>query len=280
MKRESYKLNMSKPSRILYIAGKIIFSGIKQQTNILLFLLSLLIIPSISSCERDKDSEGISKITYFPDFTMNGDEVIILNKGDKFVDPGVSAKENGIELPVKTSIKGDFFPASSIDVNMPNRYIINYLATNKDGFDGSIERTVYVVSTGDLVNNIEGLYTSTVIRNGVSAPQYENMEYIMIRKVGDNENVYELSDGIGGYYDLGRSYGADYRATGAQVTANNISKNDFDLSTTFGVGAFGGDANITSFTVDAANKTIHMVTSWDSGTDQYTFDITLTQVKL
>ncbi len=241
---------------------------------IYLLLLPIIFIAVTTSCEREKESEGISRITYFPDFKMSGDEVIVLNKGDNFTDPGIKAYENGVEIPVKSTVIGDYFPASSLDVNTPNKYIITYLATNKDGFDGTAQRIVYVISTGDLINNIEGLYTSTVVRNGVQSPQYQDLKYIMIRKSGDN--VYEISDAIGGYYDLGRKYGADYRATGAQITANNIATNDFDLGPSFGVGAFGGVATITSFTVDASNKTITFVTEWDAG---YTFEVTLTQVQ-
>lgn len=228
----------------------------------------------LTSCEREKETEGISKITYFPDFKMNGEEVIFLNKGENFSDPGVKAYENNVEISVKTSISGDYFPASSIDINMPNKYIINYLATNKDGFDGSVSRIVYVISTGNLVDNIEGLYISTIVRNNIVSPQYQNLKYVMIRKAGDN--VYEISDAIGGYYDLGRGYGPAYRATGAQITANNIANNDFDLGPSFGVGAFGGNATITSFTVYPATKTINFVTDWDAG---YVFDVTLTQVQ-
>ncbi len=241
---------------------------------IILYLMLTPILLVLTSCEREKETEGISRITYFPEFKMTGDEVIFLNKGENFVDPGVKAFENNVEISVKTSISGDYFPASAIDVNMPNKYIINYLATNKDGFDGTISRIVYVVSTGNLVDNIEGLYISTVVRNGVVSPQYQNLEYVMIRKVSDN--VYEISDAIGGYYDLGRKYGAAYRATGAQITANNIASNDFDLGPSFGVGAFGGEASITSFTVNPASKTINFVTDWDAG---YVFDVTLTQVQ-
>jgi hypothetical protein len=246
----------------------------KNNISIIFFLAFAGLLLTTSSCEREKDSEGISKITYFPDFKMTGDEVIFLNKGTAFTDPGVKAYENGIEIPVRQSVTGDYFPANAIDVNMPNKYIINYAATNKDGFDGSTSRIVFVVATGDLITSIEGLYTSTIVRNGVSSPNYTDLEYVMIRKAGDN--TYEISDAIGGYYDIGRGYGAAYRATGALITANNISANDFDLGPSFGVGAFGGTASITSFSVNAATGTITMVTDWDAG---FTFEVTLKQVK-
>jgi hypothetical protein len=40
------------------------------------------------------------------------------------------------------------------DENRPDRYDVVYTATNKDGYDGMSGRTVYVVETGDLVNDI------------------------------------------------------------------------------------------------------------------------------
>lgn len=246
-----------------------------MKNNILfVFFLAFAGLLITTSCEREKESEGISKITYFPDFKMTGDPVIFLNKGSAYTDPGDKAYENEVEIPVRQSITGDYFPANAIDVDVPNNYVIKYLATNKDGFDGSTTRIVYIVATGDLINSIEGLYTSTIVRNGVSSPQYTDLKYVMIRKAGDN--TYEISDAIGGYYDLGRNYGAAYRATGALITANNISTNDFDLGPSFGVGAFGGNASIISFTVNAATGTITMVTDWDAG---FTFEVTLKQVK-
>ena len=68
----------------------------------------------------------------------------------------------------------------------------------------------FVARQGDLVNSIEGVYTSTVVRDNVSAPQYDDMKYVIIKKV--DTDTYELSDGIGGYYDLGRAYGIAYAA--------------------------------------------------------------------
>lgn len=235
--------------------------------------LVVLAASVFSSCEKDKETEGISKITYFADFKMQGSSEIFLPLGSTFTDPGVKATENNVEIEVKQTITGDYFPATAVDGSAPNKYVITYKATNKDGFDGSAERVVYVVSTGDLVSSIEGLYTSTVVRNGVASAQYTDMAYIMIKKVGANQ--YEITDGIGGYYDLGRGYGADYRASGVTITDNGGGS--YATTADFGVGAFGGKANITGFTVNAGAKTISFVTDWEAG---YTFEVTLTQVQL
>jgi hypothetical protein len=157
---------------------------------------------------------------------------------------------------------------------LPNHPYLQY----KDGYPGSVEREVYIVSTGDLVNNIEGLYTAKITRKPTQGLVSSGavLSYIMIRKV--DATTYELSDGIGGYYDLGRLYGPAYRATGATIIANDITANDFTPGPSFSVGAFGGVADIVSFSVDAGAKTITFETDWDGG--PYAFIVTLTQVNI
>lgn len=234
-----------------------------------LILLSLLAVCFVG-CKDD--AESISRVTNYPDFTINGDDFIIHQLGDAFTDPGVTATEAGAEIEVTNSASGIYRGGSSLDVNTSDEYHITYSATNKDGFAGSVGRTVIVVNNGDLVNSIEGLYTSTVVRNGSASPQYTDMAYILIWKKADG--TYVLSDGIGGYYNMGRGYGTNYIAPGMEVTANDIAANDFTI-TDFGVKTFGGACTTANMTVDPATKTINFVTTWDVG---YDFDVTLTQV--
>jgi hypothetical protein len=230
-------------------------------------------------CERELETEGLTKkITYYPVFELEGDEEIVIHAGDAFTLPSATATEGGSEIPVTTTITGSYFtgPVSSLDPNVPDVYTVNYSATNQDGFSGSATRSVTVLpQAGDLVNSIEGVYKSTVVRNGVVSPQYTDLTYVYISKIGDN--TYQISDVIAGYYDYGRAYGPDYAGVGATITANNIATNDFSFGGPVGVGAFGGNAEITSFEVNPITKTIKMESEWDAG---YSFEITLTQVPL
>ncbi|HEX5172033.1 MAG TPA: BT_2262 family domain-containing protein [Cyclobacteriaceae bacterium] len=239
-------------------------------------LIALLSLALFTGCE-DKDSEGVSRITYYPEFTLNGDEELVLSVGDSYTESGAVVKEGDSEIEYTTTYAGTYItgPVGSIDTSVEDIYVVNYTAINKDGFPGTASRIVNVVGQGDLVNNIEGWYTSTVVRDvGGGGPAYTDMEYVIIAKTG--ANTYQISDGIGGYYDLGRQYGTAYAATGATLTANNIAANDFTFGPNFSVGAFGGVATLTSFEVDAGSKTIHFTSSWDAG---YKFDVTLKQVQ-
>ena len=227
------------------------------------------------ACSLDPQSAGISRITYFPDFIMEGAPTLFLQVGENFTDPGVSAEEGGKSIEVQVSTLGNYFAGNvtTIDTNIPDRYSITYSAINSDGFPGSVGREVFVAGKGNLLDDISGLYTATVVRDGVVAAQYTDMAYVIIRKTGPS--TYLLSDIIGGYYDLGRSFGPDYAGPSSTITVNDLGANDFTFGPSVGIGLFGGSAEITEMQVNSGNKQIHLITEWDLG---FTFDVTLTQV--
>ena len=247
-----------------------------KMKNIRYFTLMIAAALAMLGC-GDPESEGVSHVTHYAVITLNGDEELFVKRDDAFSEPGGVAIEGDAEIPLDINYIGTYFQNvfTTLDTSVPDVYTAVYSAVNKDGFTGTATRTIYVAGQGDLTTNLEGLYTATVVRNGVVAAQYQNMKYVIVSKTG--ANTYQLSDGIGGYYDFGRKYGPDYAALGATFTANDIASDDFSFGPAFGVGAFGGEATIQSMDVDAASKTIHLVTVWDAG--PYTFDITLKQVQ-
>ena len=96
------------------------------------------------SCEDDKVTEGLSEITYFPDFDYKGEELILSPCGTAFTDPGVTASEKGAPIPVTTSVSAMISGGSLTAVpTTPDRYTVNYTAVNKDGYDASATRTVW-----------------------------------------------------------------------------------------------------------------------------------------
>lgn len=235
-----------------------------------------LMLSSVALFSCEDEVSNISRITYYPTFEFSGEDAYFLHVGDTYTEPGVSATEQGAEIEVKTVVQGRYkgSSSSSVDTNEADEYTLTYSAVNKDGYAGSVTRSVFVSNTGNFVDNIEGIYSSTVVRNGAASAQYTDMKYVMVYKVGDDK--YEITDGIGGYYAYGRGYGDAYFARGMVVTANNYASNDWTLAANVGVGAFGGVLKMTEFSIDPATKTIHFVTDWDAG---YKFDVTLTQIQ-
>ena len=224
-------------------------------------------------------------VTFYPIITQNSPDetTIFIEQGEAFTDPGATATENGIDIPVATKYVGRYRKNTfneTLDTNVSDIYTTEYSATNQDGFDGVSSREVIVAETGDLVNSISGLYTSTVFRNGAQgapASNYTDIEYILIWK--NTDGSYEVSDAFGGWYLFGRAI-ADSETPGAKIIANNIAANDFTFPGTQTNTYFGGSSKITGLTIDPVTKTLALTTVWQAdASTTYTFVSTLKQVQ-
>ena len=142
--------------------------NIKTNTWLLLTVVLLL------SCERDLETEGLSRITYYPDFTMAGEENVITWVGAGFTDPGATATEAGQDLPVTVTITGSPYIVpgntqpdqvsytNTFNPDVPGIYSFSYSAINSDGYPGSVTRMVFVLDKQpDPAVDLSGTYTST-----------------------------------------------------------------------------------------------------------------------
>jgi Domain of unknown function (DUF5011)/Domain of unknown function (DUF5012) len=232
---------------------------------------------TLTSCYEDPIS---STVTVYPVIELQGDEQVILNLGAAWEDPGAMAFIGEDPVEVSINYKGLFTGSSSSTLNtsVADFYTATYSAMNQDGFSGSVTREIIVANTGDLVSSLEGLYRSTVVRNGATAAQYTDMEYVLIWK--NSDGTYELSDAFGGYYDIGRAYGPTYITPGGVIVANDIATNDFSFPGTQSNASFGGASEITAMTVDASAGTIDYTNVWQAdASTTYTFVVHLEQVQ-
>ncbi len=236
-----------------------------------IILISIFSCFLFTACETS-DTEGVSDVTDFAVFTVSGPDEILLPLGEPYVDPGATAEEAGASVDVKTTSAG-LYRGGALDTNVADKYQLSYSAVNQDGFVANAGRTVIVYGKGDLVTDLSGLYICTVLRDGTGGPAYTDIKYILIWKNADG--TFQISDGIGAYYDKGRGYGIAYIAPGAKVTVNGLD--NYGLGPNFTVSSFGGVAKLTSFTADPVAKTIDFTTDWDAG--PYAFAVHLEQVQ-
>ncbi len=93
-----------------------------------------------------------SDITNYAVFQMNGQQYSFSQLGVDYVDPGVTATEDGNEIEVEVS--------GEVDVNTPGVYTITYSATNTDGYPATTTRYVAVGDEETALNrDLSGLYT-------------------------------------------------------------------------------------------------------------------------
>lgn len=153
----------------------------------LIFLLSAALMVLATGCE--KTSKGLTRITYYPVITLQGDNPYVVQLGGKYAEPGYTASLNGEDYTSNVQI------SSNVDSSVPGIYSVTYSATNPDGCSYSTVRDVYVLNPGGVAN----VYISNCWNNSGSR-NYDNIP-IVISPVSDG--VYEIEDLLGGYYFAG-----------------------------------------------------------------------------
>jgi hypothetical protein len=129
-----------------------------MKKSILIFcsLVTLFLVACNKTNIHNTDEEiGISRVTFFPVLTLNGERYTTIAVGSAFTDPGIVAKEGSADITYTKS--------GSVNTNVPGVYTITYTAVNKDGFPASLVRTVAVYSTDAdaAANDLSGTYLRT-----------------------------------------------------------------------------------------------------------------------
>lgn len=149
-------------------------------TKYIIPILFLFVVAT--GCNKDKftdtaDQVGSSKVTYFPELTMNGDAYMSLVQGGTFTDPGAKATEKAQSITVTAS--------GTVNTNQPGLYTITYSAVNKDGFAATTERIVVVLSAHETAGvDVSGDYAY------VGSGTYEAIITKVAEGVYTTDNIY------------------------------------------------------------------------------------------
>lgn len=128
-------------------------------------ILNLLIILTSGmlffSCKPDEPES--SKPTFYPVIKLKGSKYVSIPLGESFIDEGVSATVNGIEI--EYSVDGE------VDNTKTGLYVLNYIAVNEDGFEGSETRYVMVIPEAEKPDaiNLEGQWET----NNAPSAEYQ-----------------------------------------------------------------------------------------------------------
>jgi hypothetical protein len=188
-----------------------------MKKNIFYTMLFALCALVMTSC--DKKSEGLSRVTYYPSITLDGDSYMVWEKGEAFVEPGYHSELNGEDVTSQVTISG------TVDVNKSGIYNLTYTTCkNEDGFDASASRTVVVL---DSSSPIEGFYMNQATSNRNGTAYGKNYEVLVI---DNGDGTVSFDDALGGWYCQRAGYGTKYA-----------------MSATIGVAADGTMTLISSF---------------------------------
>lgn len=191
-----------------------------------IYLLGLLAFGlfTLASCNDDNDELTDSRLTYYANLQMVGDEFMAVPVGSTFIDPGCTGTLNGEDITSKIVIDG----ADEVDPNTLGFYTITYSAEGSDGYPASVSRTVCVYDP-DVTLEIGGSYDVDMEASMYQkartyadrAAYYGNTSQctgITFTKV--LPGIYYVNDIFGGWYAQIRGYGSRYAMT-AYVSVDN-----------------------------------------------------------
>ncbi|MDR2915427.1 MAG: DUF5012 domain-containing protein [Tannerella sp.] len=170
-----------------------------------------LIIASVmllfASC--DKETEGVSRTTYYVDLELKGESEMFIPVGTSFTDPGVIAIEGDDDISESVKVSGN------VNTNKAGGYRLTYTATNKDGFDVSVERLV-IVYDPNFTTDVSGNYTVAdgtyrLTPSSGAKISYSGYDVSITQSV---PGIFYVSDYLGGYYEYRAGYGVAYSAQG------------------------------------------------------------------
>lgn len=140
-----------------------------------------------TACETN-NTEGLTRITYYPVFDILGENPKVVNIGEPYEDAGCAAKMAGEDVSADIKVK------NNVDTDEMGIYKVTYSLVNADGFPASASRTVYVTN-GDNFANLYFAETWYGSRHYTGLP-------VQITDNGDG--TFLIDDLLGGFYWGGR----------------------------------------------------------------------------
>ena len=161
-----------------------------MKKNILFTMFLALVAFTVTSC-GDKESEGLSRITYYPTIELEGDSYLVWDKGTAYEEPGYISMMGNDDVTDQVIVSG------RVDTNTSGIYTLTYTtAKNEDGFGASATRTVVVL---DPNSAIEGFWLTTPdsYREYNGEVAYGRSYEILVIDNGDG--TYTVDDLLGGW---------------------------------------------------------------------------------
>lgn len=212
--------------------------------------LTCIAVLFLSSCDVETTGD-VSRVTIFPELTINGDATMLSEVGEAFADPGANATISGSPIEFQTT--------SDLDTNTPGFYTVVYSVENSDGFEASAQRTVIVYENN---GTAAGVYDGIRVNRDLGG-------YVLLTSASGND--YNCTDLLGGYYHQGLLYGTAYAFPGVITVPGDGTVTS----------ASGGNGGFGPVSMSAGVDNGAGVLSWFGTLDAYApfgFDVQLTKI--
>jgi hypothetical protein len=197
------------------------------------------------SCS-DPESEGLSRITYYPVLDLSGPSTYIVAKGSTYQDPGYTATLDGNDVTSEVVV------TSNVNTSKSGVYSVKYSIKNSDGIAASATRKVVVL---DLNSPVEGFYLNSAdsyrLRQGAEVAYGRQYEILII---DNGDGSYSVDDLLGGWYCQRAGYGTNYAMEGLIAIDEDGTVECLDNY----VPGWGDGADDFEGTFDAATNTFNL----------------------
>ncbi len=214
-----------------------------MKKNLLYTMLFAMVALLVTSC-GDKETEGQSRLTYYPTIDLEGDTYLVWDKGTPWVEPGYVSTLGGEDVTGEVAISG------TVDVNSSGIYTLTYTTKkNEDGFDATASRTVVVL---DPESSVEGFYLNQATSNRNGTAYGKDFEVLVI---DNGDGTITVDDLLGGWYCQRAGYGTRYAMSAVIGLAEDGT---MSLLSSF-VPGWGDGADSLEGKFDAATSTFNFV---------------------
>lgn len=179
----------------------------------LLYKYSLIIASVFFLFSCDKETEDISRITYYCKLDLKGGAVEFVSLGGTYTEQGWVATENNEDVADKVTVTG------TVNAQVAGIYPLVYSVNNSDGYPTSVERKVIVydttpsvIATGFYHVDASSSRSALGAAAGTPATEFATEPPITIYQTAPGK--FYISDLFGGYYSIGRGYGVRYDISG------------------------------------------------------------------
>jgi len=165
------------------------------------FCLLAIFVLFLLSC--DKETEGLSRSTYYVEFEMKGDNPAIVQVGEPYIDAGVIAKLQGKDVTSQIKIE------SNVNYKAMGLYQIIYTSPpNSDGLKSRVVRDVIVCNPA-VTTDLSGTWdvaNDCYRNNGGVIHTYGGKDYtVKISRIAPG--FFAVDDFFAKYYTIYRGYG-------------------------------------------------------------------------
>ena len=185
--------------------------------KIFLYSFMALALAGFTSCGDDELTD--SRLTYYAVLELQGDDFVTVPVGTSYTDAGCKATLGGEDFTSSIVTTG----VEDVDVNQLGFYEITYKATNADGFESSVSRTVCVYDPSVTIS-MDGSYSTDMGATtygaaatpfATYAAYYGNTSQCSgITFTEEVPGIYAVNDLFAGWYAQIRGYGNNYAMTG------------------------------------------------------------------